>query len=108
MSYLVANNLALMVNWTGRGNKTAFKNYPNIVHLIIGKKFSSYPFPSWHTDISNVYKLYATKLIYVFFIVSVRQNPNCTNATITEVENVIKTWLRNAPDREGGRLRRQK
>ncbi|KAG5881358.1 hypothetical protein JTB14_037100 [Gonioctena quinquepunctata] len=43
------------------------------------------------------------KLIHV----SVRKNPLAINATLSDIENVIKVWLRNAADREGGRSKRK-
>ncbi len=42
------------------------------------------------------------------FVDAVRQNGITAGATHNEVENCIKTWLRNAPDRKGGRLARMK
>ncbi|XP_030766378.1 uncharacterized protein LOC115890328 [Sitophilus oryzae] len=41
-------------------------------------------------------------------VASVRRNPNSKNGTADEIEHVIKTWLRNAADRDGGRVRRNK
>lgn len=40
------------------------------------------------------------------FLATVRKNPLCTTATATEIEGAVKSWLRNASDRDGGRLRR--
>ncbi|KAK4882412.1 hypothetical protein RN001_005731 [Aquatica leii] len=39
--------------------------------------------------------------------VAVRNNYNSSTATLANIQNVIKTWFRNAPDREGGRAKRQ-
>lgn len=39
---------------------------------------------------------------------AVRTNPLTSKATIAEIEEEIKTWLRGAPDRHGGRARRAK
>ncbi|KAK4885918.1 hypothetical protein RN001_002189 [Aquatica leii] len=40
-------------------------------------------------------------------IVAVRKNPFSKNATQQEIESVVKVWLRNASDRDGGRSRRK-
>lgn len=41
-------------------------------------------------------------------LVSVRKNPICSNALLDNVEQVIKSWLRTAYDRDGGRSRRKR
>lgn len=46
--------------------------------------------------------------ILKLIIASVRRNPNSKNTTIEEVETTIKSWLRNATDRAGGRGQRKK
>ncbi|KAK5648167.1 hypothetical protein RI129_003059 [Pyrocoelia pectoralis] len=40
-------------------------------------------------------------------VVVVRKNPLSRNSTQQEIEAVIKVWLRNAPDRDGGRMNRK-
>ncbi|CAH0547422.1 unnamed protein product [Brassicogethes aeneus] len=44
------------------------------------------------------------KLIYG----AIRKNAVCCNATNTEINMAIKTWVKNAPDRAGGRSGRRK
>ncbi|KAK4887171.1 hypothetical protein RN001_003442 [Aquatica leii] len=39
--------------------------------------------------------------------VAVRKNPFSKNATQQEIESVVKVWLRNASDRDGGRSRKK-
>lgn len=39
-------------------------------------------------------------------LVSVRRNPLSKAANKKDIETVIKSWLRYAADREGGRMRR--
>ncbi|KAG5869263.1 hypothetical protein JTB14_013886 [Gonioctena quinquepunctata] len=46
------------------------------------------------------------KKLHTLIHVCVRKNPMAQNATFSEVENTIKVWLRNAPDREGGMAKR--
>lgn len=37
-----------------------------------------------------------------------RRNPICANETNSEIDRLIKNWIKNAPDREGGRANRRK
>ncbi|KAF5277338.1 hypothetical protein FQR65_LT16000 [Abscondita terminalis] len=74
---LMTHELSLKLNWTGRNDKISFKNFTNVINLI-----------------------------YVA-AVAVRKNSNSSSATLADVENVTKAWLRNAPDREGGRAKRK-
>ncbi|KAK4886142.1 hypothetical protein RN001_002413 [Aquatica leii] len=48
------------------------------------------------------------KNVIKLVLVAVRKNPLSKSATQLEVEGVIKVWLRSAPDREGGRVKRSK
>ena len=45
---------------------------------------------------------------FFFPLVSLRSNPAFKEIAQNEVENVIKRWLRNASDRNGGRMKRMK
>ncbi|KAF5280143.1 hypothetical protein FQR65_LT15059 [Abscondita terminalis] len=47
-----------------------------------------------------------TNIVNLIFV-AVRKNPAAKTCTQVEVQNVIKTWLRNAGDREGGRAKRR-
>ncbi|CAH0546591.1 unnamed protein product [Brassicogethes aeneus] len=73
LSKILSNSLAKQYNWKGKGAKSPFVTYNNIVNLIIG---------------------------------SLRLNNLTKDASTTEVESVIKGWLRTAGDREGGRRQR--
>lgn len=42
----------------------------------------------------------------LFCVESVQRNALTASSTSAEVEAIIKTWLRRAPDRNGGRSRR--
>lgn len=44
--------------------------------------------------------------VFLYFLVTVRKNPICKNATENEVVMVIKQWFRTAGDRDGGRSKR--
>lgn len=39
---------------------------------------------------------------------AVCRNPNCANATNPEIDQALKNWMRNPPDREGRRAIRKK
>lgn len=45
--------------------------------------------------------------VFFRFIVSVRKNHQFQTSTQAAIEDTIKRWLRNAADREGGRIRRK-
>ncbi|KAG8175847.1 hypothetical protein JTE90_013397 [Oedothorax gibbosus] len=49
-----------------------------------------------------------TTLILQLIFVSVRQNKEFQKATQEEMEGTVKTWLRSACDRDGGRAKRRK
>lgn len=37
-----------------------------------------------------------------------KRNPVCANATNSEIDQSLKHWIKNVPDREGGRANRIK
>lgn len=45
--------------------------------------------------------------IYLYILETVRKNRFTSNATDSEICNVIKDWFRFAGDREGGRKKRE-
>lgn len=46
--------------------------------------------------------------MYILFIVTVQANPLAKEVTLREVEDIIKSWLRNAADRDNGRDKRRR
>lgn len=38
---------------------------------------------------------------------AVRRNAICANATNTDIDKVIRSWIKNAADRQGGRTNRK-
>lgn len=42
------------------------------------------------------------------FLGAVRKNMSTSNATNTEIDSSIRNWIKNAPDRAGGRANRRK
>ena len=52
-------------------------------------------------------KLFISKM-WMFFVDAARKNALTSKATVAEIEDEIKTWLRGAPDRHGGRAKRAK
>ena len=47
------------------------------------------------------------KFIFSLKSETVRKNRFCTEATESEIEKIIKDWLRYAKDRDGGRRERE-
>lgn len=83
------------MNWTGRNDKANFKQLTNVIRVIAGNNYT--------------HNMYFNAMFFKFsiFLAAARRSPKGGHITQTEVENVIKVWLRTAGDRDGGREKRR-